>query len=549
MDAMEASHVGTREIALPVLATSLSLIVIFLPIAFMGGIVGRFFSSFGLTVAFAVAMSLFVSFTLTPMLCSRFLKLEPGEAGHAKSKSGFIYRLIDGSYGGILRGALRFKPLVVLPDASGHLQHGPDRRRSWAMSLDPARRPERVRGDGHDARGLQPRAGEQALRRARGPAPNVWRGRSHLFTTIGETSGGRVVKGQGDVTRGTIYVRMKELDERDFTQFAVQQEARELLTTTPTCGSASTTSRRSRAGGGRRPSRSTWRALTWNQTYRDMPKRSITELKERRGLVDLDTTLSLRKPEVQVIVDREAASDLGIPVADHRRHASGSWSAGCRLQVPRRRRAVRRLAPRRGGPTGRRSRASYDLTLPSPTAGPGAGSRAWRSWSTSAGRPRSSGSAASGSSPCWATPRPSRWARRSTRLEAILEGDEPPAAVLVRVLGPGQDDGRDRLLLHGRLRPVDPLHVHDPGRAVRELDAAGVDPDGPAGDGAVRPAVAGAVPHADGHLRDVRAVHAGRDREEERHLAGRRDQPAPRIRDCRGTRRSSRRTIPVCGRS
>ena len=81
MDAMEAARIGTREIALPVLATSLSLIVIFLPIAFMGGIVGRFFSSFGLTVAFAVAMSLFVSFTLTPMLCSRFLKLEHDAAG------------------------------------------------------------------------------------------------------------------------------------------------------------------------------------------------------------------------------------------------------------------------------------------------------------------------------------------------------------------------------------------------------------------------------------------------------------------------------------
>ena len=99
MDGMEASRIGTREIALPVLATSLSLVVIFVPIAFMGGIVGRFFSSFGLTVAFAVLMSLFVSFTLTPMLCSRFLKLEPGESGHAKSKSGFFYRIIDRSYG------------------------------------------------------------------------------------------------------------------------------------------------------------------------------------------------------------------------------------------------------------------------------------------------------------------------------------------------------------------------------------------------------------------------------------------------------------------
>ena len=116
MDGMAASRKGTREIALAVLATSLSLVVIFVPIAFMGGIVGRFFSSFGLTVAFAVMMSLFVSFTLTPMLCSRFLKLEPAPAGAAhepKSKSGIFYRLIDGAYGVVLKGAMRHKFLVV----------------------------------------------------------------------------------------------------------------------------------------------------------------------------------------------------------------------------------------------------------------------------------------------------------------------------------------------------------------------------------------------------------------------------------------------------
>ena len=62
-----------------------------------GGLVGRFFRSFGLTVAFAVLMSLFVSFTLTPMLCAHFLKLDPDEAGQGQSKSGWIYRLIDGS--------------------------------------------------------------------------------------------------------------------------------------------------------------------------------------------------------------------------------------------------------------------------------------------------------------------------------------------------------------------------------------------------------------------------------------------------------------------
>src|SRR6185436_5025348 len=80
-DAMAAARDGTKEIALAVMATSLSLVVIFVPVAFMGGIVGRFFSSFGLTVAFAIVMSLFVSFTLTPMLCAHFLKLEHSEQG------------------------------------------------------------------------------------------------------------------------------------------------------------------------------------------------------------------------------------------------------------------------------------------------------------------------------------------------------------------------------------------------------------------------------------------------------------------------------------
>ena len=65
------------------------------------------------------------------MLCSRFLKLEPvapGESHHAKSKSGFFYRIIDGGYGGVLRLALRHKFLVVVADGRGHLQHGADRQ-------------------------------------------------------------------------------------------------------------------------------------------------------------------------------------------------------------------------------------------------------------------------------------------------------------------------------------------------------------------------------------------------------------------------------------
>ena len=74
---MQAAVEATREIGLAVLATTLSLVAIFVPVGFMGGIVGRFMTSFGFTMSFAIMVSLLVSFTLTPMLASRWIKMKP----------------------------------------------------------------------------------------------------------------------------------------------------------------------------------------------------------------------------------------------------------------------------------------------------------------------------------------------------------------------------------------------------------------------------------------------------------------------------------------
>ncbi|MEI6399734.1 MAG: efflux RND transporter permease subunit, partial [Pseudomonadota bacterium] len=111
-DAMTASFKGTSEIALAVLATSFSLVVIFVPVAFMEGQVGRLFNSFGLTIAFAILVSLFVSFTLTPMLCSRFLKVE--ETSHGSSKSGFLWRIIEQFYMATLGWSMRHRLVIIL---------------------------------------------------------------------------------------------------------------------------------------------------------------------------------------------------------------------------------------------------------------------------------------------------------------------------------------------------------------------------------------------------------------------------------------------------
>ncbi|HVF87180.1 MAG TPA: efflux RND transporter permease subunit, partial [Pyrinomonadaceae bacterium] len=74
MPPFQAAIEGTREIGLAVMATTLSLLAVFIPVGFMGGIVGRFMSSFGLTSSFAIGVSLLVSFTLTPMLAARLIK-------------------------------------------------------------------------------------------------------------------------------------------------------------------------------------------------------------------------------------------------------------------------------------------------------------------------------------------------------------------------------------------------------------------------------------------------------------------------------------------
>src|SRR5205814_194627 len=112
-----ASH-ATREIALAVMATTLSLVVIFLPLAFMKGRVGMFFSSYGVTVAFAIMVSLFVSFTLTPMLASRFLKhTDDPRLREKKAHGGRLMQWLSRNYLGVLRWSLHHRWVIML--ASG----------------------------------------------------------------------------------------------------------------------------------------------------------------------------------------------------------------------------------------------------------------------------------------------------------------------------------------------------------------------------------------------------------------------------------------------
>src|SRR5918992_931876 len=116
----QAAIEATREIGLAVLATTLSLVAIFIPVGFMGGIVGRFMTSFGFTMAFAILVSMLVSFTLTPMLSARWIKMRPRRRdaeGHDvadhSSKEARFFRPLDQGYATLLRWSLAHRWVVA----------------------------------------------------------------------------------------------------------------------------------------------------------------------------------------------------------------------------------------------------------------------------------------------------------------------------------------------------------------------------------------------------------------------------------------------------
>ena len=111
-DPMTAAHKGTSEVGLAVMATTFTILAVFLPVGFMTGLVGQFFKSFALTIAFAVAMSLLVAFTLDPMLSSRFVRYIPPEermrtrTGRLFERWGRAYEALDRKYHTVLGWAL-----------------------------------------------------------------------------------------------------------------------------------------------------------------------------------------------------------------------------------------------------------------------------------------------------------------------------------------------------------------------------------------------------------------------------------------------------------
>jgi len=299
----EAAVAATREIGLAVMAATLSLVVIFAPVVFLGGIPGRFLQSFGVTAAVSIMVSLLVSFTLTPMLSSRFLKIEEGKKHHG-SKEGRFYRWIESRYIGSLDWSLKHRKTMVLICTLTFLSIIPLGRRI-GMDFFPSddqdefevvvKTPEGTSLSGTDAILRQM---EERVRKL----PEV----RHLLTTIN-------AQGTGGVRDGSIYVRMSPLGTREISQFDVMDLARKSLQDFP--GVRVAIQNVGSLGGRSTPVNVIVRGPDLKELAR-LSNVLTEQMKTVPGLVDVDNSVNVGNPEVQVNILRDKASDLGVSVND-----------------------------------------------------------------------------------------------------------------------------------------------------------------------------------------------------------------------------------------
>jgi hydrophobic/amphiphilic exporter-1 (mainly G- bacteria), HAE1 family len=309
----EAAIEGTREIGLAVMATTLSLVVIFLPVAFMQSIPGRFFKSMALTMSFAILISLIVSFTLTPMLSSRMFRRVrqrmEGKETHT-SKDSWFARVLDGVYTRLLTLSLRHR-LIVCLIALGVLLSPMLIGRFIGFEFFPKDDQSEFEVTFRAPEGSSVQATMDIAAKVSNDIrklPNV----QYTLTTLGDSQ-------QRLTNEAKIYVKMTPLAERRLTQFDLMAMTRDQVMLKPEYADlrSSVAVVSPISGGGRMNA-----DIAYQLRGPDLEKLGqyseeiLKRLKAIPGVVDADTSLTLGKPELRASVDRAKAADLGVSIAD-----------------------------------------------------------------------------------------------------------------------------------------------------------------------------------------------------------------------------------------
>ncbi len=308
MSARQAAIEGTREVGLAVIAMTLSLIAVFLPVAFMAGIVGRFMNSFGVTMAFSIAVSLLVAFTLTPMMSSRWLR-ESDIGGHGKSsRESRFYAPVERMYMGILGWSMRHRWVVVILMMVSFASTFPllsAANKNFLPSDDESQFEVIVRapeGSSLETTRVIMESIATRVRELEGVAATV--------LTIGDDQ---------QLTRnlGTIYVKLSPVSEREESQFEIMARVREkVLTQYASLQLRAQVAPVSPFRAGQNAEIMFWVGGPDLDRLAEYASRLMEVLGAQPGVADPDTNLVVGNPELGVRIDRAKAADLGVQVQD-----------------------------------------------------------------------------------------------------------------------------------------------------------------------------------------------------------------------------------------
>jgi len=310
---LKASIEASREIGFAIVATTITLVAVFVPVAFLQGQVGRLFSEFGVAVAVSVLISGFVALTLTPMLCSRFLRAQhaaTGEGAESGTKPPSRFRLafdrwfetLSKDYDWSLRFAIGHRWLVlgltgVLVVATVFLfrmlpsETVPTEDRGWIFNV--IRAPEGATLEYTDRYVRVVEGMYDAL-----PA------KDRMFTAVGLF---------GPVTDGFMFVGLKPKGQRPPAQALAGQMFPQLFSIPGVMAFAFNPP--SLSGGFGQPVQYVLKADSYEELSRSVGL-MMAEAQKLGYLVNMDTDLKLNKPQLEIQIDRDRASELGVSVTE-----------------------------------------------------------------------------------------------------------------------------------------------------------------------------------------------------------------------------------------
>jgi hydrophobic/amphiphilic exporter-1 (mainly G- bacteria), HAE1 family len=320
-DPMTAAFNGSREIGFTILSMTLSLVAVFIPIMFMGGLIGKLFHEFAITISVAILVSGFVSLSLTPMLCSRFLAAAP-------PKPNFLYRGLEKGFDLLLRGyawtlrpVLRYRSLTIIVSlmllfGTGYLFT------LVSKGLIPSEDTGQISGNTKAAQDISFEnmlKHQQQIVNIIRKDPNI----AAINSTVG--SGGP----NGSANSGRITIRLKPREERKLSSEQIIQELGPKLRRTPGIQAFLRSPPAIPLGGQQTNSQYqfTVQSLDLAELRKYMPI-LLERVKSIPGLRGVDSDLQLNTPQIKVDVDHDKAALLGVTAAQVERTLGNAYGSG-----------------------------------------------------------------------------------------------------------------------------------------------------------------------------------------------------------------------------